>query len=449
VTLAGGRFAAGHLGELTRIVPFEMVDAVLTETRRVQSRVRDLPSRVVVYLLLAAGLFAELGYSQVWACMTAGLDPAQCRTPTPSASALSQARRRVGAAPLKALFDLLRGPATGPSTAGVWWRGLLVCAIDGTQMCVPDTPANRRVYRPGGTYHGATGYPMLRLAALVCCGTRTLLDAVFASDRRTEVSLAMGLLTALRPGMIVLADRNFGYAPMITAVAATGADLLFRVRNNHRFPVLQRLHDGSILSRIGQLPVRVVRVEITITNSAGSRSERYTLVSTVCDPVCPAPELARLYHQRWEIETTFFEVKSTILGGRVLRARTPEGVAQEVYALLAVYQALRIAIADTATAHPQLDPDRASFSIALNTARSQITNATGIFHDRPNARLDLAGVIGRHVLAALLPTRRRRTGPRVVKRAISNYTVKTATGRIRGPSRPYSIEVNTIPPDRP
>jgi hypothetical protein len=128
VTVAGGRFAAGHGGELTRIVPFEMVDAVLAETRRVQSRVRDLPSRVVVYLLLAAGLFAELGYGQVWARMIAGLDAAGSPgLPMPSASALSQARRRVGSAPLRALFDLLRGPATGPATAGVWWRGRLVC----------------------------------------------------------------------------------------------------------------------------------------------------------------------------------------------------------------------------------------------------------------------------------------------------------------------------------
>src|SRR5690349_6684955 len=179
-----------------------MVDAVLAETGTVQRRVRDLPSRVVVYLLLAAGLFAELGYSQVWARMIAGLDRTGSPLPFPSASALSQARRRLGPAPLKALFDLLRGPSAGPAMAGVWWRGRLVCAIDGTQMCVPDSPANLTVYRRGGTYHGATGYPMLRLAALVCCGTRTLLDAVFASDRRSEASLATDLLPALRPGMI-------------------------------------------------------------------------------------------------------------------------------------------------------------------------------------------------------------------------------------------------------
>src|SRR5438045_1686109 len=111
VTVAAGRFAPGHLGELTQIVPFEMVDAAVGETGTQQVRVRSLPSRVVVYLLLAGALFAECGYRQVWARMVAGLDG--LATAAPSAAGLAAARRRVGAAPLRALFDLLRGPAAG------------------------------------------------------------------------------------------------------------------------------------------------------------------------------------------------------------------------------------------------------------------------------------------------------------------------------------------------
>jgi len=141
--MAAGRFAPGHLGELTQQVPFEMVDAVLAQTRATQSRVRDLPSRVVVYLLLAGCLFAELGYRQVWQRLAAGLDGLPVARP--STAALTQARRRVGAAPVRVLFDLLRGPAV--TTAGpVQWRGLLVCAIDGTTMSVPDSPPNLAVF---------------------------------------------------------------------------------------------------------------------------------------------------------------------------------------------------------------------------------------------------------------------------------------------------------------
>lgn len=126
-------YAPGHLGELTQIVPFEMVDAVLAETRRVQQRVRDLPSRVVVYLLLAGALFAEVGYRQVWSRLVTGLDPAIGPVASPSAAALAAARRRVGPAPLRELFNLLTTPAAGlnrSGTRGTWWRGRLVCAID-------------------------------------------------------------------------------------------------------------------------------------------------------------------------------------------------------------------------------------------------------------------------------------------------------------------------------
>ncbi|MEY8014951.1 transposase domain-containing protein [Mycobacterium servetii] len=127
-----GPFAPGHLGELTRIVSFDLVDAALENTGGMQRRVRVLPSRVVVYLLLAAALFAEIGYQQVWARLVAGLDPATVATP--GSSALSQALRRVGVAPLRELFTLLRGPAVGAAR----WHGLLVCAIDGTSMFVPN-----------------------------------------------------------------------------------------------------------------------------------------------------------------------------------------------------------------------------------------------------------------------------------------------------------------------
>src|SRR5215213_6135307 len=201
-----------------------MVDAALAETGRVQARVRALPSRVVVYLLLAAALFAGCGYRQVWGRLIAGLDG--LAVPAPSAAGLAGARRRVGAAPLRALFDLLRGPAAGPATAGVWWHGRLLVALDGTTLCCPDTPANLAVYRKGGGYQGGTGYPMVRLAALVACGTRALLGAAFGPTNVDEMGYADRLLTDLHPGMLVLADRHFGYRPMLTALAGTGADLL-------------------------------------------------------------------------------------------------------------------------------------------------------------------------------------------------------------------------------
>jgi Insertion element 4 transposase N-terminal/Transposase DDE domain len=420
ITAAAGRFAPGHLGELTQLVPFEMVDEALTQTKTVQARVRDIPSRVVVYLLLAGCLFPELGYLGVWRKLTAGLAGVSVAAPT--AGALAQARRRAGAAPLRFLFDLLRGPAAVPHGRGTWWRGLLVCAIDGTTMTVPDSPANLAVFTKGGGNHGGTGYPQARLLALVACGTRTLLDAVFGPTTKGETSYAPGLLRSLRAGMIVLLDRNFAAAKLIAAIAATKADVLVRVKNGRNLPALARYRDGSYLSRMGATRVRVIDCEITIATSASRCTGIYRLATTLLDPAAyPATELIRLYHERWEIETAYLEIKSTILGGKVLRARTPTGIDQEIYALLVTYQLLRTAMADATACLPGTDPDRASFTIAWQAARDQLIQAAGII---ASTVIDLAGTIGRHVLASLLPARRLRISPRIVKRAISKYQAR-------------------------
>jgi transposase IS4-like protein/DDE family transposase len=441
VTVGAGRFAPGHLGELTQIVPFEMVDAVLAETGAEQVRVRALPSRVVIYLLLAAALFGECGYRQVWARLVAGLDG--LAVARPSAAGLAAARRRIGAAPLRALVDLLRGPAAGSATRGVRWHGRLIVAVDGTVLGCPETPANLAVYGKGGGPHGGTGYPLVRVLALVACGTRALLATTFGSIARGEPGYARDLLPALHPGMLVLADRNFAAADLIGAIAERGADLLIRVKAGRRLPVCRRCGDGSWLSRIGRIEVRVIRCAITLATTDGRRSEVYQLVTTVRETDGSAAELVRLYHQRWEIETAYLELKHSLLGGRVLRARTPGGLEQEIYALLVAYQALRIAICDATLTHPDIDPDRGSFTVALNAARDQVIKAAGVLAE---TTIDLVGVIGRQVMDHLLPDRRCRTSPRVVKRAISVYAPNTAKGRLRGPSYQTTISIDVLDP---
>jgi hypothetical protein len=424
VRVAEGRFAPGHLGELTQQVPFEMVDAALGETRRVQRRVRDLPARVVVYLVLAGCLFPELGYARVWDRLVAGLPGVPAR---PTAGALRQARARLGPEPLRALFGLLKGPAPVPSgTAGVRWKGLLPVAVDGTVMTVADTEANLAVYpRQKGGRNGASGYPLLRLVALVSCGTRSVIEAAFGPASTGEIAYASCLLGGLRAGMVLLADRGFGYGIVASQVAGTGAGFLLRVtagRGGPGLPVMSRCPDGSWLSVLGGVRVRVIDALVTITTTAGSTAGRTRLVTTLLDPAAyPAAELVTLYRQRWEAETAYFELKSTILGGRVLRARTPAGVDQEVHALLVTYQALRTAMADAAGTVPGTDPDRASFSIALDAARDQVILAAGVITATTPG---LAGQIGERVLASLMPARRLRTSPRVVKRAMSRYNAK-------------------------
>ena len=421
ITVAKGVFAPGHLGELTRVVPFEMVDAVLAETGRTQQRLRLLPSRVVVYLLLAAGLFAEVGYLGVWDKLVAGLDGLGLTRP--SGTAVWQARIRVGVTPLRVLFDLLRGSAAGIRTAGVWWCGMLVTAIDGTVLDVPDSPGTTAHLGKNRSQHGTAGYPQIRLVALVACGTRAVIDAVFGPKSSGETTQAMRLLRSLHTGMIVLLDRGFDSNALLGAVAGTGAEFLVRLTGNRRPPMLRRYRDGSFLSMIAGVRVRIIECEISIATTAGTHTGVYRLATTLLDPQrFPALEVVKLYHERWEVESTYLEIKSTLLGRRVLRSPNPVLIAQEIYALLTVYQVLRIAIADTAEATDGVDPDRASFTTAVQAARDLIVQAANVIAD---TTIDLVGSIGRHLLDNLMPPRRLRVSPRAVKRPLSRYAYKS------------------------
>jgi Insertion element 4 transposase N-terminal/Transposase DDE domain len=420
VTVAGGVFAPGHLGELTQYLPFELVDDVLEQTRTVQRRLRDLPSRTGVYFLLALGMFPRLGYARVWAKLIAGL--AGMAVPCPSEKALRELRRRLGPAPMKALFEVVAGPLAQPRTPGTCFGGLRTVAFDGcNSLKVPDTDRNRSWIGRIRYRMGWAGYPTLRLMTLAETGTRGLLGAALgcAADR-DEATLARRLLPLLRPGMLLLLDRAFDANAFLAEVAGTGAMLLARSKSTRNPQVLQHLPDGSYLSCLDGLPVRIIEADLMMSGADGSRvRDRYRLITTLFDHGrYPADALVRLYHERWEIESAYLALRHTLLDGHVLRSGDRPGLEQETWALLTLYQLLRMAMVTAVETRPGTDPDRASFTTALEAARDELTAARGICPDDPNDRL---GVIGRAVLATLLPARRPRYSTRKVKCATSRY----------------------------
>jgi hypothetical protein len=411
--------------------------------------VRLLPARVVVYFVLAMALFTDCGYRGVWAALTAGLPGPS--VPDPSAAALRQARTRLGTAPLALLFDRLRGPLGTADTLGVFWRGLRLVAWDGTCLEVADSKDNVSHFsRHGARTTRPAGYPQVRLTALVECGTRAVIDAVFGPLRHKELPQAHDLLPALSPGMLLLADRGYDGFEAIRDAAATGADLLWRVQAGRLLPVIHPLPDGTHLTliadrrsgdrlakwlhrgRITPLPtaltaitMRVISYQITTTAPDGtSRTSTVRLVTTLLDPErYPAAELAGLYHQRWEIETAYYGLKVTLRGAdRVLRSHTVQGVEQELYALLAVFQITRMAMTHAATT-TGIDPDRLSFTIALRTARHTLINADATGPPRMAAILT-------HPRNLAAPQRRSRTSPRCVKRTLSPYAYNKIKGSV-------------------
>lgn len=427
IRCAAGVFAPGHLGELTQYLPFELADDVLEETRKVQRRLRDLPSRVGVYFVLALGLFPEAGYLGVWGMLTAGLAAAGVTgMPGPSEKALRDLRRRVGAAPLRALFEVVAGPLARPAEPGACYRGLRTVAFDGcSSLQAPDLERNRGWLGRVRSRTAWAGYPTVMLMALAETGTRGLVGAVFGPHDADEKAYATRLLHLLTDRMLLLADRGFDGNEFLAAVAATRAQFLIRLRSDRRLPVLARLDDGSFLTRIGELTVRVIDADITVTCADGTVIRgRYRLGTTLLNPRRdPAGGLVHLYHERWEIESAFYALRCTLMNGRVLRSGDPAGLDQELWALLTLYQLLRMAMTTAAGTRPGTDPDRASFTTALNTARRQVILAAGIIPDGP---ADLAGAIGRAVLAGLLPPRRHRISVRKVKSPVSRYNSRPA-----------------------
>lgn len=446
ITVAEGVFGPGHLGELTQVIPFELVDAVLEESGAVQQRLRDLPSRVGVYLLLAMGLFETVGVAVVWSKLVAGL--AGLPVAAPSEKALRDLRRRIGPVPLKALFEVLAGPLAQPRTAGVSYRGLRTVAFDGcSSIKVPDSARNRWRFGKIKYRMGFAGYPALMLMALVETGTRAVIGAAFGPTAPGERAYAEKLLGYLGPGMLVLNDRGFDGNVLLRKIAATKAQFLVRAKASRRPAVLEVLPDGSYLSRIGALTLRVIEARITVTGADGSTvTGVYRLLTTLTDyRLDPAPVLINLYRERWEVESAFFAFRHTILRGRVLRSKDPAGIEQEMWALLALYQGLRTVMVDAAESVPGCDPDRAGFTIALEAARDSVVTATNVV----TAGVDLVGDIGRAVLAGLLPGRRPRFSARKVKSPISRYHAHTDTSRPPTSTTVTSVEVAIHAPAEP
>lgn len=456
MTVAAGVFAPGHLGELTQVVPFELVDAVLAETGRRERRLRALPSRVGVYLLLALGLFEEIGVRLVWEKLVAGLGG--LAVPSVSEKALRDLRRRIGPAPLEALFGVLAGPVAQPRTPGVFYRRWRTVAFDGcSSVRVPDHERNRRWLGKIQQRLGMSGYPTVMLMTLAETGTRALLGAVFGPAWPGERAYAMRLVHLLGPDMLVLADRGFDGDEFLKAVTATRAQALVRCRAVRRLPVLTVLPDGSYLTHLAGMTLRVIDARIQVTGADGIRTgSEYRLITTLTDHRAdPAKTLIALYHQRWEIESAYYALRHTLLHGRVLRSKDPVGVQQEIWALLAIYQALRHAMVAAVETRPGTDPDRASFTIAVQAARDTITTATGITptHSPCGHGIDLTGHIGQAILARLLPPRRARFSARKVKCSVSRYS---AYARHTKDDRPptsttittLAITIHTPNPDR-
>src|SRR3954449_13158847 len=371
------------LGVIAKALPLGEVRRGLAETGRASERERDLPAHVMVYCAIALALYTTSGTREVLRCLLEGLRWLWGAEAVRVAGkgGISQARTRLGEAPLRRLYERLVRPVATAATKGAWYREWRLVSLDGSCLDVADTAENGAAFGRPGAGRGESAFPQLRFVALVENGTHVLFGARLGSFADGETTLTHGAVPALRPGMLCLADRQFFGHALWREAAATGADLLWRVKRNLRLPRETRLTDGSYLTTIypGEKDrrhrtdgVRVRVVEYRLEGIADAEP-LYRLVTTILDPgEAPAAELAALYHERWEIEGALAELKTHLRGARVvLRSKTPELVRQEFWGLLLAHFAVRGLMHEAALRAGE-DPDRLSFLHAVRVVRRKL-----------------------------------------------------------------------------
>jgi hypothetical protein len=378
------------LGVVAKTFPVATVKSVLEATGRSSRRQRELPAHVVVYYVIALALYMHSSYREVLRGLLEGiqwlLNPT-ARIKVTGKSGISQARTRLGVEPVKQLHDQIVCPIATQATKGAWFRGWRVVSLDGSTLDVADEQVNDAAFGRPVAQRGKSAFPQIRFVSLVENGTHVLFGTQMAGYGTSEMTLAKGVLPRLGQGMLCLADRYFFSFELWRQARGTGSELLWRIRKNLRLPCEQRLPDGSYLSRIypsqedrrrntNGVVVRVIDYQL---EGVAGAEPMYRLVTTILDPEkAPAPDLAALYHERWEIETALDELKTHLRGARiVLRSKRPDLVRQEFYGLLMAHFAIRGLMHEAALKADE-DPDRLSFIHAVRVIRRKLTSFAAI-----------------------------------------------------------------------
>jgi Insertion element 4 transposase N-terminal/Transposase DDE domain len=414
-----------RLRALKRIWPRARLEEALACARSHRAHCPRLPDWFMLWFVIALGLFCRDCYRQVFRWL-------QPHRPggVPPRSTFCEARRRLGIAPLRHLAEASIRLLGTPETPGAFYHGMRLMALDGFTVDLADTPRNDRAFGRPSTGRAPGAFPQARVVALCETGSHVLWRWQIKPYRTGEVTMAHKLLSHLRSDMLLLWDRNFLSYRTLTEVLDREANLLARVKSNWVFDPIRALPDGSYLARFyaspkdrrhdrDGIPVRIIEYTFDDPNRPGS-GEVHRLLTTLLDPGRdPAPTLIVLYRERHEQEMAIDELKTHQRERPVLRSQTPGGVVQELYGLLLGHYLIRVLMQEAA-ARRRVDPQRLSFTATLKILRCRLPECPGSRRGRGRWYRALIAEIGEEVL----PERRDRINPRVIKRKMSNWPKK-------------------------
>jgi hypothetical protein len=413
-----------------RTLDRQWIEDALEATGTATVRRRKLPAEQVVWTVIGMGLFRDRSIQEVVHHLDLVLPASSgaIRRAVVTSSAVVQARDRLGAEPLMQLFERAAACWAGASADAHRWRGLSVYGVDGSALRVADTPENEAAFGRPGSSRGKAGYPQLRLVALMVLRSHLLAGLAIGPWSLGEATLAEPLWSQLPDHSLVVLDRGFLSYALLHRLATTGSERhwLIRAKSNLKQQVLRRLGPKDELVAI-PLPRPVRRAHPELPETLQVRAVRYqrrgfrpqVLFTSLLDPVAyPAAEIAQLYHERWELELGFDEIKTHALEREeTLRSRAPERVRQEVWGLAIAYNLVRLHMQHVAR-RADLPPCRISFRHALMLLRgfwltAWLTPPGNLPHRLDDLHQELALLI--------LPPRRPRHYPRAVKIKMSSY----------------------------
>lgn len=404
------------------------IEQALEATGTATVRRRRLPAEQVIWVVLGMGLFRERPQEDI----VSKLDLALPGVGTVARSSVSQARERVGSKPLRWLFERAGATWAHRSAEAYTWRGLRLYGMDGSTLRVADTPENREEFG-GQLSHGKmSAYPMVRIVVLMALRSHLLAGASFGPyEGVNEIQYAKPLCESIPGESLTILDRAyFGAALLVGIESGAERHWLTRAKSNLKMKVIERLGEGDDIVEMPVSPEARGK-DPSLPRTWLARRIRYridgfperTLLTSLRDKdQFPAREVVALYHERWELELGYDEIKTDLLDRmEAIRSKKPDGVRQELWGVLLAYNLVRLEM-EAIARQENIEPTRISFVESLRLIRNEwdwlsVTSPGAI----PKRLATLRNNVKRYVL----PPRRERTYPRAVKIKVSNYAHNT------------------------
>jgi Insertion element 4 transposase N-terminal/Transposase DDE domain len=437
-----------RMAALESVISRDTAWQALRETNRVNPRRCRLSHEVMLYVVLAMGLFTHLPIRQVFRHARR----LRADEKTPGRSSLCEGRQRLGVAPLAWLHEHVVRPLATPETPGAFYNGMRCMGIDGTVLDVPESRANAAAFDRASGGRGEGAFPQVRKVSLVELGTHVEVRFVMGGFQDSEQTLARQLWEYLPADALLFEDRGlFSYSDWKT-LDGQGRKLLARVRSDLVLTPFERLSDKSFLARIyrsaydrskdrGGIVVRVMEYTLDDPQRSGHQEVHRLMTNLFDEQAFPAMELIEGYHQRWEHELVIDEQKTHQDPRRAekpaqLRSETPQGVLQELYALSIGHFVIRALMFEAARGE-QLDPRRLSFTGCFRILQCRLPECDT---RTPQAFQNWYEALLREMREERLPPRRNRINPRVIKRKMSKWPKKRPLHRGTPPLRKTFVQ---------